>query len=99
MQTIQGNTRIPTQSILLTSNYSKSVYSILNKRFLSDTHTRLQNQDHYVNPQISVSSGSGASIGVRVRVAIEPLPDWRSGLSIDPNCRFGYGSIDISLPV
>jgi hypothetical protein len=47
----------------------------------------------------SVSNGSGPSLRVRVRVGTEPEPDRRSGSSIDPNCRFGYGSIDISLPV
>jgi hypothetical protein len=47
----------------------------------------------------SVSNGSGPSLRVRVRVGTEPEPDWRSGSSINPNCRFGYGSIDISLPV
>ena len=47
----------------------------------------------------SVSNGSGPSLRVRVRVGTEPEPDWRSRLSINPNCRFGYGSIDISLPV
>jgi len=47
----------------------------------------------------SVSNGSGPSLRVRVRVGTEPQPDWQSGLSINQNCRFGYGSIDISLPV
>jgi hypothetical protein len=47
----------------------------------------------------SVSNGSGPSLRVRVRVGTEPKPDWRSGSSINPNCRFGYGSMDISLPV
>ena len=47
----------------------------------------------------SVSNGSGPSLRVRVRVGTEPEPDWPSGFSINPNWRFGYGSIDISLPV
>jgi len=47
----------------------------------------------------SVTTGSGPSLRVRVRVGTEPEPDWRSGSSINPNCRFGYGSIHISLPV
>jgi len=47
----------------------------------------------------SVSNGSGPSLRVRVRVGTKPEPDWRSGWSINLNCRFGHGSIDISLPV
>jgi len=47
----------------------------------------------------SVSNGSGLSLRVRVRVRTEPSPNWRSGTSINPNCPFGYGSIDFSLPV
>jgi len=47
----------------------------------------------------SVSNGSGPSLRVRVRVGTEPQPDWQSGSSINPHCRFGYGSIDFSLPV
>jgi len=47
----------------------------------------------------SDSNGSGPSLRVWVRVGTELHPDWRSGLSINPNCRFGYGSIDISLSV
>ena len=50
-------------------------------------------------PPTSVSNGSGQSLRVWVRVGTEPEPDWWSGSSINPNCRFGYGSIDISLPV
>jgi len=47
----------------------------------------------------SVSNGSGPSLRVRVRVRTDPSPNWRSGSSINQNCRFGYGWIDISLPV
>jgi len=46
-----------------------------------------------------VSNGSGLSLRVWVRVQTEPLPKWRSGLSIHPNCQLGYGSIAISQPV
>ena len=48
---------------------------------------------------ISVSNGSRLSIRVWVWVATEREPDWRSGLYVNPNCRFCYGSIDICLPV
>ena len=48
---------------------------------------------------VSVSNGSGPSLRVRIRVGTEPRPNWLSGLSINPNCLFGYGSINISLPV
>ena len=47
----------------------------------------------------SVSNGSGPSLRVRVWVGTEPEPDGRSRSSINPNCRFGYRSIDISLRV
>ena len=47
----------------------------------------------------SVSNGSGPSLRVRVQVGTAQEPDRRSGSSINPNCQFGYGSIDISLPV
>jgi hypothetical protein len=47
----------------------------------------------------SVSNGSGPSLRVRVRVGTEPESDWRFGSSINPNCQFGYDSIDFSLPV
>jgi len=47
----------------------------------------------------SVSNGSGPSLRVRVRVQTEPLPNWRSGSSINPNCPLGYGSMVNSQPV
>ena len=39
----------------------------------------------------SVSNGSGPPFRVWVRVQTESLPNWRSGLSINPNCQLGYG--------
>jgi hypothetical protein len=48
---------------------------------------------------LSVSNGSGQSFRVRVRVQTEPLPNWRSGSSINPNCPLGYGSMVNSQPV
>jgi len=48
---------------------------------------------------VSVSNGSGPSLRVRVRVQTEPLPNWRSGSSINPNCPLGYSSIVNSQPV
>jgi len=48
---------------------------------------------------IGVSNGSGPSLRVRVRVGTELVPDWRSGLWINPNSWLEYGSINISLPV
>jgi len=47
----------------------------------------------------SVSNGSGPSLRVRVRVQTEPLPNWGSGSSINPNCPLGYGSMVNSQPV
>jgi hypothetical protein len=47
----------------------------------------------------SVSNGSGPSLRVRVRVQTEPLPNWLSGSSINPNCPLGYGSMVNSQPV
>jgi len=47
----------------------------------------------------SVSNGSGLSLQVWVRVGTEPAPDLRYGLGINPNCRFGYGSVENSLLV
>jgi len=47
----------------------------------------------------SVSNSSGPSLRVRVRVQTEPLPNRRSGLSINPNCQLGYGSKVNSQPV
>jgi hypothetical protein len=47
----------------------------------------------------SVSNGSGPSLQVRVRVQTEPLPNWRSGSSINQNCPLGYGSMVNSQPV
>jgi len=47
----------------------------------------------------SVTNGSGPSLRVRVRVQTEPLPNWRSSSSIDPNYPLGYGSMGNSQPV
>jgi len=38
------------------------------------------------------TNGAGPSLRVRVRVEIEQLPYWRSGLSINPNRYLGYCS-------
>jgi len=47
----------------------------------------------------SVSNGSGPSLRVRDRVQTEPLPNWRSGSSINLNCPLGYGSMVNSQPI
>ena len=47
----------------------------------------------------SVSNGSGPSLRVRVRVGTKPAPSCQSGLSIHPNCTFGYASMENSLPI
>jgi len=44
----------------------------------------------------SVSDGSGPSLWVRVHVQTEPLPNWRSVLSINPNGPLGYCSMEKS---
>jgi len=41
----------------------------------------------------SVSNGSGLSLLVRVQVQTEPLPNWQSRMSMNPNCQLGYGSM------
>jgi len=46
-----------------------------------------------------VSTGSGLSLPVRVQVQTEPLPNWRSRLSMNGNIQFGYGSMVNSQPV
>jgi len=48
---------------------------------------------------VSVSNGSGPSLRVRVRVQTEPLPNWRFGSLINPNCPLGYGFMVNSQPV
>jgi len=53
----------------------------------------------FLIPLTSVSNGSGPSLWVRVRVQTEPLPNWRSGSSINLNCLLGYGSMVNSQPV
>jgi hypothetical protein len=47
----------------------------------------------------SVTNGPRPSLRVRVLVGTKPSPNWLSGSSINPNCRFGYGSINICQPV
>jgi len=47
----------------------------------------------------SVSNGSRVSLRVRVQVHTEPLPNWRSWFSIQPNRQSWYGSMEISQPV
>jgi hypothetical protein len=47
----------------------------------------------------SVSDGSGPSLQVQVRVQTEPLPNCRSGLSINPNRQLGYRSKVNSQPI
>jgi len=47
----------------------------------------------------SVSNGSGPSLWVRVRVQPKLLSNRQSGLSINPNCQLGYGSMVNSLPI
>jgi hypothetical protein len=47
----------------------------------------------------SVRNGSVPWLWVRVQVGTEQVPYWRSGSSTRPNCQFGSGLIDISLPV
>ena len=49
--------------------------------------------------QSSVSNGCGPLLWVRVRVRFELATNWRSRSSINPNRRFRYVSIEISLPI
>jgi len=59
-------------------------------------------QEHWWRMKLvldSVSNGSGPSLQVRVGVQTEPLPNWCSGLSINPNCPLGYSSMVNSQPV
>jgi len=48
---------------------------------------------------ISVSNGSGLSLRVKVRVQTEPLPNWWSGMWINPNRQIGYRSMVNFQPV
>jgi len=57
------------------------------------------NQECIPALKISVSNGSGPSHWVWVWVETKPLPYWRYGLSINPNCPLGYGSMVNSQPV
>jgi len=47
----------------------------------------------------SISNGSGPSLQVLVRVQTEPLPNCRSGMSINPNRRHRYGSMVNRQPI
>jgi len=47
----------------------------------------------------SVSAGSGPSLQVRVRVESAPVPNWRSGSSLNPNCPHWYSSMVNTQPV
>jgi len=48
---------------------------------------------------MSVSNGSGPSLQVRVWVQTEPLPNWRSWLSLNLNRQLGYCSMGNSQPI
>jgi hypothetical protein len=50
-------------------------------------------------PSSSVSNGSAPSLRVLVRVQAEPMPNWRSGLSINPNRQLRQCSTVNSQPV
>jgi len=41
----------------------------------------------------SASNSSGPSLWIQVRVETKALPQWRSGVSINPNCQLGHGSM------
>jgi len=47
----------------------------------------------------SVSNGSRTSLRARVHDQTNPLPNYRSGMSVKLNCPLGYGSIVNSWPV
>jgi len=49
--------------------------------------------------QYSDRNGSWPLILVRVLGKTELLPNWQSRLSMNPNCQFIYGSLDICRPV
>jgi len=69
---------------------------------LGDTEDRNDISRQWYNEwplNTSVSNGSGPSLRVWVRVQTEPLPNWRSGSSINPNCTLGYGCMVNSRPV
>jgi len=47
----------------------------------------------------TVNNGSGLSLKARNQDKTEPLPDWRSGLSIHPNRPLVYGLMEITQPI
>jgi hypothetical protein len=51
-----------------------------------------------VNDTDSVYNVSAPLLWVRVRVQTKTLPNWRLGCTINSNCQFGYGSMDIHNP-
>jgi len=52
-----------------------------------------------ISPTGSVDNSSRLSLQVRVRVQTKRLPNWRFGLSINPNCQLGSGLMVNSKPV
>ena len=94
---------VPLSSLNLRPKLHLQTRSITASKFISE-FTRPRPQS--VSPTlldcglpVSVSNGSGPSLRVRVRVQTEPLQNWRSGSSINPNCPVGYGSMVNSQPV
>ena len=60
---------------------------------------RFQPPQPFLEAEVSVSKGSGLSFRVWVQVQTEPLPNWRSRSSINPNCPLGYSFMENSQPV
>jgi len=70
---------VPSVLCLTTTSY------LWNDMHAADNVFYAENAEKHHLP-VSVSNGSGPSLRVRVRVQTEPLPNWRFGSSINPNC-------------
>jgi len=75
-----GHTRCQTQA-RLNINFQRSYWGIL--------EVWLEVVDESRVDQNSVSNGSGLSLRVWVQVQPVPLPNWRSGLPLNPNSQLG----------
>ena len=91
-----ANVGIPELCIMNVKTHWNSTTELLERAYLLQEFTRewLQNQKYSDNPATCVSYYSGPSLWVWVRVGTKPLKNWRSGLSITPNCQFRHGSME-----
>jgi len=83
------------------NRHEEDAYAAVN--MTADKHMHLQvglsADDIAVTTGSSVSNGSGPSLRVLVRVHPEPLPQWVSRLTMNPNCQLGYSAMVNPQPV